>query len=91
MKPDRHGFTWSGYEQMQVLNEYYKGIPLQRIANKHKRSLRAIEFFLHKKIQRELNDIIINNINFTQAFDVARKIVHSKIHLDVILNGGEIK
>ena len=88
MKPERHGYKWKYPETNQVLNEYYRGVSIQGIAKKHKRSVRSIEYYLHNSIGRALDDMVINGINFDEAINIARKIVKNKIDLEVLISGG---
>jgi len=87
--PERHGLSWTNDEIYQVIREYKAGHGIKYLADKHKRTIRSIEYLLHKEIGTETSDIVINEINFTEAINVARRIVFNKIELNCMLKGVE--
>ena len=97
--PRRHGHKWSQQEVDVLRRRVGKGLPIEQIATFHGRSILAIECAMakyHVKWNHVIDkkepggDYIINGVDYTRKFHLARKIVESVINGDtkyVRMNG----
>lgn len=80
--PARHGLSWYQAEVDMLKAAFTKGIPIEQIAARHKRSIRAIQMMVDKLGLAPADTserIIINGEDYTYKFELASAIVEHKI------------